>query len=79
MDRRAFLGTLTGGLLAAPPVAEAQLPGTVYRIGVLSGGSAAIPDPIRSSEDKLRGLGYIEGRNLVVERRYAESRSPAPG
>jgi len=72
VDRRAFLGTLAGGLLAAPLAAGAQQAGTVYRVGVLSGGSAASGDPLGWSEDKLRELGYIEGRNLVIERRYAE-------
>jgi len=74
MDRRMFLVTLTGSLLAAPLAAERQQAGKVYRIGLLSGGSAALPDPLRSSEDKLRALGYIEGQNLVVERRYAEGK-----
>ena len=69
-----FLVTLTGSLLAAPLAAERQQAGKVYRIGLLSGGSAALPDPLRSSEDKLRALGYIEGQNLVVERRYAEGK-----
>jgi hypothetical protein len=36
MERRAFLGTLAGGLLAAPLAAEAQPAGKVYRVGVLS-------------------------------------------
>ena len=35
MDRRAFLGTLAGGLLASPPAAEAQQAGKVPIIGVL--------------------------------------------
>jgi putative ABC transport system substrate-binding protein len=74
MDRRTFLLATAGGLLAAPLAAEGQQAGKVYRIGLLSGGSAALPDPLRSSEDKLRALGYIEGQNLVVERRYAEGK-----
>ncbi len=37
MDRRAFLGTLTGGLLAAPLAAEGQQAGKIYRIGMLVG------------------------------------------
>jgi hypothetical protein len=39
MDRRAFLGTLAGGLLAAPLAAEAQQAGRVWRIGWLQFGS----------------------------------------
>ena len=35
MDRRAFLGSLAGGLLAAPLAAEAQQAGKVSRIGIL--------------------------------------------
>ena len=35
MDRRAFLGTVAGGLLAAPLAAEAQPAGKVYRVGIL--------------------------------------------
>jgi len=36
MDRRAFIGTFAGGLLAAPRAAGAQQPEKVYRIGVLN-------------------------------------------
>jgi putative ABC transport system substrate-binding protein len=74
VDRRAFIGSVAGGLLAAPLAAYAQQAGTVYRVGVLSGGSEAVVDPLRSSEDQLRALGYIEGQNLVVERRYAHGK-----
>jgi putative tryptophan/tyrosine transport system substrate-binding protein len=74
VDRRAFLGTIAGGLLAAPLASEAQPAGTVYRIGVLSGSSAAAVDPLRRAEEHLRALGYVEGRNLVVERRYTDGK-----
>ncbi len=40
MNRRAFVRTFAGGLLAAPLAAEGQQPETVYRVGLLSGGSA---------------------------------------
>lgn len=36
MDRRAFVGTLVGGLLAAPLAVDAQQTGNVYRVGYLS-------------------------------------------
>ena len=39
MDRRAFLGTLSGGLLAAPLGAQAQEHKTVYRLGMLAPGA----------------------------------------
>ena len=70
MERRAFLGTLAGGLLAAPLVAEAQQ--KVYRVGIL----AMYPvgpifrDPFVAA---LRDLGYIEGHNLALEIRSANN------
>jgi putative ABC transport system substrate-binding protein len=66
MDRRAFIGTLTGGLLAAPVVAPAQPTGKVYRVGVLSQGLAPIsaPNPFGV---RLRELGWVDGRNVVFE------------
>jgi putative ABC transport system substrate-binding protein len=74
VKRRTFISVMTGSLLAAPLAAGAQQAGTVYRIGVLSGSSAAAVDPLRRSEEYLRALGYVEGRNLVVERRYTEGK-----
>ena len=72
MDRRAFIGTLAGGLLAAPLAAQAQPAGKVYRIGYLLEGPPGQTSPqARAFEETLRELGYVEGRNLVVERRFA--------
>jgi putative tryptophan/tyrosine transport system substrate-binding protein len=82
IDRRTFLGAVTGGLLAAPLAAEAQQAGKVYRIGVLfedtPGADMAGPEP----RSKLLGpflhglheLGYMEGHNVVIERRSAEGK-----
>ena len=44
MDRRAFIGTLTGGLIAAPLVTEAEWVEKVWRVGVLNEGFAARVD-----------------------------------
>ncbi len=66
MDRRAFLGTLTGGLLAAPLPAQAQQAGQRPRIGYLASGGP----PRHSTEvfiGRLRELGYQQGRNLEFE------------
>jgi len=75
MDRRTFLGTLTGGLVAAPLAAGAQPTGKVYRLGLLSTATAPGPSDQRAAvilvPRALRKLGYVEGRNLLVERRYA--------
>src|SRR2546425_6736227 len=75
MDRRAFLDTLAGGLLAAPLAAEAQQAGKVYRIGFLSyRGCRASLDPNDAFRQGLREVGYVEGENLVLECRDAPGR-----
>ena len=68
MDRRAFIGTLAGGILAAPLAAEGQQVGKVYRIGLLRAGE---PPKFWIDEfrEGLRELGYVEGQNLVIELR----------
>src|SRR5512143_158343 len=74
MDRRAFLGTLTGGLLAAPLAAEAQQAGKIPRIGYLANRLAANPDQQEAFLQGLRDLGYVDGRNVVIEYRDAEGK-----
>ena len=72
MDRRTFLGTLTGGLLAAPLAAHAQQASKVYRIGYLSHFGCPIrPEYIGPFRQGLRELGYVEGQNLIIECRGA--------
>ena len=76
MDRRTFIGGVAGGLLAAPLGAHAQQVGKVYRIGILepipAAQNAANLDALRKG---LRELGYVEGRNLVIEYRSADGRA----
>jgi putative tryptophan/tyrosine transport system substrate-binding protein len=72
MDRRAFIGSLAGGLLSAPLAAEAQPAGKVYRIGYLSSASASPPTDLEPFRRGLRELGYVEGRNVLIEARFAE-------
>ena len=76
MDRRLFLSTVTGGLLAAPLAAEAQQAGKVWRIGYLDYGpaarNAAYVDGLRQG---LRDLGWVEGRNIATEVRFAEGKT----
>jgi hypothetical protein len=64
VNRRAFLGTL--GLLAVPRAAEAQPAGKVPRIGWLGLSPAANPNR-EAVLQGLRELGYVEGRNVVIE------------
>ena len=65
----------SGGAAAGWPLAAyAQEPGPVYRTGFLAQGYEKLYDALLNS---LKDLGYQEGRNLVVERRYA-GRSERP-
>jgi putative ABC transport system substrate-binding protein len=67
LNRRTFLGTLTGGLLAAPLAAVAQQAAKVYRIGMLETRSATLNaanvDAFRAG---MRELGYTQGQNLEI-------------
>ena len=73
MNRRALLLAVTGGLLAALRAAEAQQAGRPARIGLLATGGGKT-DPLTALEQGLRGLGYVEGQNLLVERRFADGK-----
>jgi len=76
MERREFIGTLAGGLLAAPLAAEAQQGKRVWRIGYLTLGSAEREKSwLASFRQGLRELGYVEGENIVIEQLYAEGRA----
>lgn len=63
-------------LLAAPPLVPAQPAAKVHRVGIVSPISAS-PEPpqVRAFRQELRELGYIEGKNVVFETRFAEGRS----
>jgi putative ABC transport system substrate-binding protein len=69
MKRREFI-TLLSSVVAWPLAARAQQPGTVYRIGLLTTSSPSGAAVIDAFLQRLQELGYIEGRNLVIERRY---------
>jgi putative ABC transport system substrate-binding protein len=75
MNRRFWLCSFFASLLGAPVVALAQRSGRVYRVGVL-GVLPADPsdaDAVRLGEvflQALRERGYVEGDNLVIERRF---------
>lgn len=74
MKRREFI-TLIGAAAAWPLAAHAQQPKTPYRIGFLGNSTAALEaNLIKPFRDELRALGYEEGRNVVIEYRWAEGR-----
>jgi putative ABC transport system substrate-binding protein len=75
MDRRRFLLTSLAGALAAPLAAGAQAAGKVWRIGFILSGTASETEHLaKALNEGLRELGYVEGRNVVFERRFAEDR-----
>jgi putative ABC transport system substrate-binding protein len=72
MNRRAFIGTLAGGLLAAPLAVEAQQTSRAPMLGYLAATSETVARPnLEAFQQRLRELGYVEGRNIVFEYRYA--------
>jgi putative tryptophan/tyrosine transport system substrate-binding protein len=72
MRRRAFLA----GMAALwPPAARGQAPGRTYRVGLLSGGTpvSVVDERQKAMISGLASRGYVEGRNLVLEARWAEA------
>jgi len=75
MDRRRFLLTSLAGGLAAPLAGGAQPASRVPRIGYLTLNlTAGDPSPRESFLQGLRELGYVEGKNLVIEYRDAQGK-----
>src|SRR5262245_13680244 len=73
MDRRAFVTIVGGGILAGPFVGDAQQAGKVYRVGILWPYSSSIAAPFAGAfRQGLSDAGYVEGRNIVVDERWAE-------
>ena len=73
------MGTLAGGLLTAPLAAEAQQVGKVARVGIAFFGPTPTPEEVAKSAAanplwlRMKELGWIEGQNMIVERRWGES------
>ena len=67
--------TLSALLVAVSFTAEAQQPAKVYRIGYLSSTSSESQKSRRAAfQQGLRDLGYVEGKNTIIEYRYAEQK-----
>ncbi|HEV8584837.1 MAG TPA: ABC transporter substrate-binding protein [Methylomirabilota bacterium] len=79
MVRAALAAALTLGLLAAPLVGEAQKSEKMARVGILGIGPAPSPQELAKSVStnrfwlSMRQLGWVDGQNMVVERRFGES------
>ena len=75
MERRNFISGAVA-VLAVPLAAEAQPTGKVYRIGILEAIPAAQNAANLGALRKgMRNLGYVEGRNLIIEYRSADGRA----
>jgi putative tryptophan/tyrosine transport system substrate-binding protein len=78
MNRRAFVTGL-GAVLAAPLAAEAQKSEKMARVGILGYGPVPSPQELAKSVStnpfwmSMRELGWVDGQNMVVERRFGES------
>ena len=79
IDRRTFLAGTSAVLLTAPLAAEAQKSEKMARVGILGIGPAPSPQELVKSVStnpfwlSMRELGWVDGQNMVVERRFGES------
>jgi putative tryptophan/tyrosine transport system substrate-binding protein len=77
MNRRAFLGTLA--LLAAPCATEGQPAVPVHRIGFLpAGASPAHRQQLDALREGLRGLGYVDGKTIIITAVWPKTTSELP-
>ena len=77
-NRRKLLVALGAGALAAPLGSFAQQKGKVWRVGFLASRRVAVLDSdstYGSFPQGMRALGYVEGKNLVIELRSADGKS----
>src|SRR5262245_16834534 len=74
MERRRLLEIAAVSLLAVPIAAKGQQ-AKPYRVGVLNQGSPPPPGSPRPFTERLRDLGYVVGRNLVIDVRWAQGKN----
>ena len=71
---KGLLWLVTLLLFAAGTFADAQQPGKIHRIGFLSGGFPSPSHWTTILPPALRALGYVEGKNIAIESRFAEGK-----
>jgi putative ABC transport system substrate-binding protein len=78
IDRREFIAIMAASSVTALGPAHAQPAEKVWRIGSMMEGNPPKPGEKPGNPafaEAMRDLGYVEGKNYVVERRYAEAKS----
>src|SRR5262245_63204867 len=75
MRRREFIALIGGGAAAWPLAARAQQTGKLPTIGFLGAHTSSVQNRWTAAfVQRLRELGWIEGRNVAIEYRWAETR-----
>ena len=73
MDRRTFIGSIAGGLVATPHFAHAQQPAMPV-VGLLrSTPSAPFAHIVAAFREGLKETGFVEGQNVAIEQRWADN------
>ena len=75
IGRRAFITLLGSAVAALPLAARAQQPGKLPTIGFLGSNASAWSPWTADFVQRLRELGWIEGRTIAIEYRWSEGRS----
>ena len=81
LRRRQFFATLVGGAAAWPLAARAQQPVKLPKIGYLglgSGLSSAYAKRVEALRNGLRALGWVEGKTIAIEFRWADKVDQLP-
>src|SRR5262245_59803411 len=74
MTGKVLCSLLVTTLLMTAPPTEAQQTLKIYRIGFLSGGFPSPSHWTTTLQTQLRALGYVEGKNIAIESRFAENK-----
>jgi hypothetical protein len=75
MKTKSLLWLLATVLLTTAPFADAQQTGKIFRIGLLDRGTDGSAVHVDAFRKELSKLGWIEGKNITIEYRFAEGKT----